>query len=520
IVGDRLRQLYTSCLRESIFPGSWKRARFVLLRKEGKPAESPSAYRLIYLLDDAGKLLERIIATRIVRHLSRDGPNLSHCQYGFREGLSTIDDIRQVRALSEQMIAGGYNYEKIIFANRVPIAEDEFRKLISNQGDPAIISRGKRSRNHPAQRQGCCEQALPKPYMITAKISPNDRRGKVDIYVIDAMIDSSSPISLQGVRTKIKFYPMTRWRLKNFRAKKSGPTFKINIVLKHDQLISARPRRLSFADREALQKILDELLRKKIIRPSNLPYANPIVLDTLGQYEYLRISFGLTNVYISAFWILFQKQMGYENPFFWNQWTIPTKAKYHSYELECLAVIYALKRFHIYLAEQKFKIITNCDSFHLTLNKKDINSRISRWTLFLQNYIYWFPKIREKVKKKEKLLFAIVLSPLEKTKKGYRHILLIIDTFTKFVRIYPCKSTTTDESINVCMMFGVDQKGKVNYLLRDALDAREYKVGNYVLNIETTPSINKKLLPKFKGPYVVKAVLDYDRYIVTDVDGS
>ncbi|KAG5314924.1 PO11 protein, partial [Pseudoatta argentina] len=107
IVGGRLRRLFTSCLRDGIFPRSWKTARLVLLRKEGKPAESPSAYRLICLLDDAGKLLERVIAARIVLHLSRDGLNLSRGQYGFREGLSTIDAVRQVRALSEQLIAGG-----------------------------------------------------------------------------------------------------------------------------------------------------------------------------------------------------------------------------------------------------------------------------------------------------------------------------------------------------------------------------------------------------------------------------
>jgi len=51
-------------------------------------------------------------------------------------------------------------------------------------------------------------------------------------------------------------------------------------------------------------------------------------------------------------------------------------------------VIYALKRFHIYLAGRKFKIITDCDSFRLTMNKKDINPRISRWALLLQNYDY------------------------------------------------------------------------------------------------------------------------------------
>ena len=107
IVGKRLRQLYTSCLREGVFPRSWKRARLVLLRKEDKPTESPSAYRPICLLDDVGKLLERIIADRIVRYLSRDGPNLSRGLYGFREGLPTIDAIRHVRSLSEQVTAGG-----------------------------------------------------------------------------------------------------------------------------------------------------------------------------------------------------------------------------------------------------------------------------------------------------------------------------------------------------------------------------------------------------------------------------
>ena len=55
IVGSRLRRLFTSCLRDGIFPRPWKRARLVLLRKEGKPAESPSAYRPLCLLDDAGK---------------------------------------------------------------------------------------------------------------------------------------------------------------------------------------------------------------------------------------------------------------------------------------------------------------------------------------------------------------------------------------------------------------------------------------------------------------------------------
>lgn len=39
-----------------------------------------------------------------------------------------------------------------------------------------------------------------------------------------------------------------------------------------------------------------------------------------------------------------------------------------------------------------------------------------------------------------------------------------------------------------------------------------------IRNVVVTPGVNVKLLPKFKGLYVVK-VLDYDRYAIEDVPG-
>ena len=51
-------------------------------------------------------------------------------------------------------------------------------------------------------------------------------------------------------------------------------------------------------------------------------------------------------------------------------------------------MVYAIKRFHVYLAGIKFKIITDCDSFRLTLIKKEVNPRMSRWALLLENYDY------------------------------------------------------------------------------------------------------------------------------------
>jgi len=50
----------------------------------------------------AGKLFERIVAARIVWHLSREGDvDLSERQYGFRGGRSTVDAICRVRAFAE-----------------------------------------------------------------------------------------------------------------------------------------------------------------------------------------------------------------------------------------------------------------------------------------------------------------------------------------------------------------------------------------------------------------------------------
>ncbi|XP_073967380.1 uncharacterized protein [Choristoneura fumiferana] len=103
----RLRALFTSCLREGQFPKRWKIGRLVLLQKEGRPADSPSAYRPIVLLDEVGKLFERIIASRLVKHMTDEGPDLADCQYGFRCGRSTVDAILRVKSLAEEAVSQG-----------------------------------------------------------------------------------------------------------------------------------------------------------------------------------------------------------------------------------------------------------------------------------------------------------------------------------------------------------------------------------------------------------------------------
>ncbi|XP_063547540.1 uncharacterized protein LOC134754988 [Cydia strobilella] len=104
---SRLRALFSGCLTQGRFPRVWKSGKLVLLRKEGRPPDSPSAYRPIVLLDEASKLLERVVAARLVRHLEGLGPNLSVHQFGFRRGRSTIDAIARVKALADEAVSRG-----------------------------------------------------------------------------------------------------------------------------------------------------------------------------------------------------------------------------------------------------------------------------------------------------------------------------------------------------------------------------------------------------------------------------
>lgn len=102
-----VRDLFSKCLAGGRFPRVWKTGKLVLLRKHGRPADSPSGYRPIVLLDEMSKLFERVLAGRLVKHLTSVGPDLHDGQFGFRHGRSTLDAIAQVRTLAEEAAARG-----------------------------------------------------------------------------------------------------------------------------------------------------------------------------------------------------------------------------------------------------------------------------------------------------------------------------------------------------------------------------------------------------------------------------
>jgi hypothetical protein len=61
----------------------------------------------VCLLDQAGKLLERVVAARLESHLPRRTPGLHDSQFGFRKGRPTADAIAPVRSPIEGAVRRG-----------------------------------------------------------------------------------------------------------------------------------------------------------------------------------------------------------------------------------------------------------------------------------------------------------------------------------------------------------------------------------------------------------------------------
>jgi len=77
------------------------------------------------------------------------------------------------------------------------------------------------------------------------------------------------------------------------------------------------------------------------------------------------------------------------HPIYYASWkTTEAESKYMSYELEVLAIIKALNKFRVYLLGITFKIVTDCQAFSLTMNKKDLCVRVARWALLLEEFNY------------------------------------------------------------------------------------------------------------------------------------
>lgn len=87
--------------------------------------------------------------------------------------------------------------------------------------------------------------------------------------------------------------------------------------------------------------------------------------------------------------ILIQRQI-FDNQFhpvmFFSRKTSADESKLHSFELETLAVFYSLERFRVYVFGIHITIVTDCNALKATLARKDVNRKIARWALFIDEF--------------------------------------------------------------------------------------------------------------------------------------
>jgi hypothetical protein len=97
-IGDEiafpLAHIFNISLREGVFPEKLKLCRVIPIFKAGNPLECDN-YRSISLLSSISKILEKIVAQKLISHLLDNGLLYVH-QYGFLPNRSTEHNLLQI----------------------------------------------------------------------------------------------------------------------------------------------------------------------------------------------------------------------------------------------------------------------------------------------------------------------------------------------------------------------------------------------------------------------------------------
>ena len=92
---EYIKNIFNASLACGYFPKLFKSAILKLIPKEGKDATLPQNYRPIDLLDNIGKMFEKIINSRLRQYFEEK--NLyNYQQYGFRQEKSTTHVINMI----------------------------------------------------------------------------------------------------------------------------------------------------------------------------------------------------------------------------------------------------------------------------------------------------------------------------------------------------------------------------------------------------------------------------------------
>ena len=102
-----ITDIFNACLASGYFPKMFKSAILKLIPKDGKDNTNPQNYRSIALLDNIGKLFEKIINYRL-RNFLEENNLYNFQQYGFRQGKSTTHVTNLIHECIKQNSAQGF----------------------------------------------------------------------------------------------------------------------------------------------------------------------------------------------------------------------------------------------------------------------------------------------------------------------------------------------------------------------------------------------------------------------------
>ena len=101
---QQITNIYNACLSSGYFPKAFKEAIMVLIPKGERDTTNPSNYRPISLLENIGKILERIVNERLQGHLE-ENQLLNERQFGFRKRRGCQEAIALAAEFISQMQA-------------------------------------------------------------------------------------------------------------------------------------------------------------------------------------------------------------------------------------------------------------------------------------------------------------------------------------------------------------------------------------------------------------------------------
>lgn len=150
-----------------------------------------------------------------------------------------------------------------------------------------------------------------------------------------------------------------------------------NFALIAKPLTNLTRKDMNFVWGSEQKKAFDELKRKLSERPLLALY------DVKAETE---LHTDACKMGIAGILMQLQQNGKWQPVAYFSRQTTREEQRYHSYELETLAVVQSLKRFRVYLIGKPFRVVTDCNALRTTLTKRDLLPRVGRWWLTVQEF--------------------------------------------------------------------------------------------------------------------------------------